>query len=301
VKPKKPGPNHCRLAVILARDASKAVIFRRGPSVWTQVILWDTYTDTFEEGQWFKGRIYTERCDLSPDGSKLVYFAAKHHAVRDSAFTAWTAVSRPPYVTALMLWSNAGTYGGGGYFENDQTIWLNIWERSPDVVNMPMPAGFTVRYPDRQRRIVGNHQYTAHGWSVVEDANPYLYAKRVPYDPEWFKYTRWYDTPITWRKDHPEGIYSLTSTELGYSGNRYGSIYARDVTLLRDDVEIELLTDEWADWDQQGRLVYVSEGKLYIGHLQGGKVIPDLLHDFNPNKVQMIQSPGWAKTWNQTP
>src|SRR5215831_4419387 len=92
----------CRLFVILAREASKAVIFRRGPSRWTQLILWDTQHDTFVYGQWFKGRIYERRCDLSPDGSKLIYFAAKWR----KPLASWTAISTPPWWTAHALWPN---------------------------------------------------------------------------------------------------------------------------------------------------------------------------------------------------
>ena len=69
-------PN-CRLFPIFAREKSVCVIFRRGPSKWTQLILWDTETDEITNGQWFKGRIYERRCDLSPDGTKLIYFAQK--------------------------------------------------------------------------------------------------------------------------------------------------------------------------------------------------------------------------------
>ena len=68
---------HCHLFAILARKANKAVILRRGPSDWVRLISWDTEHDTFELGQWFHGRIYERRCDLSPDGSKLIYFARK--------------------------------------------------------------------------------------------------------------------------------------------------------------------------------------------------------------------------------
>src|SRR5215475_10445604 len=102
-------PSHCRLAVILAREAKKGVIFRRGPSDWVQLVLWHTDTDKFEEGQWFHGRIYTERCDVSPDCAKLIYLAAKHYRWRtiDHEYsTAWTAISKPPYLTALALWPN---------------------------------------------------------------------------------------------------------------------------------------------------------------------------------------------------
>ncbi len=37
----------CRLFVFLARKARTGVILRRGPSAWTQLILWDRATDRF--------------------------------------------------------------------------------------------------------------------------------------------------------------------------------------------------------------------------------------------------------------
>ena len=64
-----------RLHAILAREAPKAVIFRRGPSGQVCTIGWDLETDTFTMGQWLKGRIYEYRSDLSPDGKLMIYFA----------------------------------------------------------------------------------------------------------------------------------------------------------------------------------------------------------------------------------
>ena len=71
------GRTSCRVFAILARNAATGVVFRRGPSKWVQLIRWNTDTDTFESGQWFHGRLYERRADLSPDGTKLIYFAAK--------------------------------------------------------------------------------------------------------------------------------------------------------------------------------------------------------------------------------
>jgi len=99
--------NTARLHVILARDASIAVILRRGPSSWVRVILWHTDTDKFENGQWLKGRIYGERCALSPDGSLFVYFASQQHKRQADYRGTWTAISKPPYLTALALWPKA--------------------------------------------------------------------------------------------------------------------------------------------------------------------------------------------------
>jgi len=73
----KKGNVPARLFMVFARNSSTAVIFRRGPSKWVQLIKWNTKTDAFEPGQWFNGRIYERRADLSPDGSLLIYFAQK--------------------------------------------------------------------------------------------------------------------------------------------------------------------------------------------------------------------------------
>ena len=109
-------PIPCRLFFILARNANTAVIFRRGPSKWVQLIRWDTERDTFEPGQWFHGRIYERRSDLLPDGTKLIYFASKFNALtlEDRDYTyAWTAISKLPYLTALALWPKGDCWHGG--------------------------------------------------------------------------------------------------------------------------------------------------------------------------------------------
>src|SRR5688500_14144217 len=117
-----------RIFGILARRQPVAVLFRRGPSRWVQLVRWDTSRDVFERGQWFHGRIYERRSDLSPDGSLLVYFAQKITArsLQDREYTyAWTAVSRPPYFTALALWPKGDCWHGGGTFGEDRDILLN--------------------------------------------------------------------------------------------------------------------------------------------------------------------------------
>src|SRR4051812_14054587 len=60
------------LFVIPARDAAVAAILRRRPTKVVQLIRWNTARDTFEQGRWFKGRVYERRCDLSPHGRRLV-------------------------------------------------------------------------------------------------------------------------------------------------------------------------------------------------------------------------------------
>src|SRR5262245_12563305 len=63
-----------RLWVLLAAREPIGVIFRRGPSKQVMLIKWNTQADTFELGQWLKGRVYERRSDVSPDGELLIYF-----------------------------------------------------------------------------------------------------------------------------------------------------------------------------------------------------------------------------------
>ena len=116
----------CQLYVLTAREAPVAVILRRGPSDWYHVIRWRTDTDRFEPGAWFHGRIYEEKCDLSPDGELLLYFALQGNW--DSAYRgSWTAISRAPWLHALGLWPQGDTYGGGGRWTGKRSAALWSW------------------------------------------------------------------------------------------------------------------------------------------------------------------------------
>jgi len=112
-----------RIKMLHARKANTSVIFRRGPSKWVQVLKWNTKTDEITEGQWFNGRIYTDKSDLSPYGNYMIYFAAKFKEEKNQ-YT-WTAISKPPYLTAIALWKKNDTFDGGGLFESTRKIYLN--------------------------------------------------------------------------------------------------------------------------------------------------------------------------------
>jgi hypothetical protein len=113
-----------RLFVIFAKREPTAVILRRGPSAWYHIIQWDTVQDTFVHGAWIKGRIYEEKCDVSPDGRLLLYFVHQGSRVRTEFTDSWTAISRMPWLQALVVWPQGTTYGGGGRFVDDSTIAL---------------------------------------------------------------------------------------------------------------------------------------------------------------------------------
>ena len=150
----------CRLSVLLARSAPHAVVLRRGPARWVQLLKWRTDCDRFEPGQWFKGRVYDRRSDLSPDGSFLIYFASKFNGrtLADREYTyAWTAVSRPPYFTALALWPKGDCWHGGGLFLGPRRIWLN---HKPEVA-IPHP-----KHRPKGLEVVPNPEAYGEDWPV---------------------------------------------------------------------------------------------------------------------------------------
>jgi hypothetical protein len=125
-------PPSPRLFIITAAAADIAVVFRRGPSSWWHLLKWDMTHDTFEPGAWLRGRIYPEKCDLSPDGALLLYFVHQGRKFGTSYTDAWTGVSRPPWLTALALWPWGTTYGGGGRFVGNRHVVLRAgWACTP--------------------------------------------------------------------------------------------------------------------------------------------------------------------------
>ena len=113
-----------KLFVIPARSEPTAVILRRGPTAWYHLIQWDMRRDRFAHGAWLKGRIYEEKCDISPDGRLFVYFVYQGSRARRKFTDSWTAISRPPWLRALVVWPQGTTYGGGGRFIDNRSLAL---------------------------------------------------------------------------------------------------------------------------------------------------------------------------------
>jgi hypothetical protein len=274
--------SHPKLFVLLARRGWVGVILRSGPATWTQVIRWNTRSDSFESGQWFHGRLYERRCDLSPSGDKLIYFVAKHHLQRvDPTYTrTWTAISRPPYLTALALWPNGGTtYHGGGLFAGEDEVLLNSlhhrWS-NPGEAAQPHPR----HVPPRHVRVS----------PIAFTSGNQLFAKRLVRDG--------------WTLVTPGDVDRDTLPDL--SGRLVREVRSRrlelafgyqqmDYTLFEKHkgrwsvVPFEHVT--WADFDQDGRLVFAMEGQLRA--LGDQKPLLDL-NDREPDRVI---APASARRW----
>lgn len=275
----------CRLSVFLAARSEIAVILRRGPSQWSQLIRWDRSRDAFVSGQWFHGRVYERRCDLSPSGRYFIYFAAKHGrrpGNGDDIGEAWTAISRPPYFTALAMWPNIGSWYGGGIFRDDDHIELDATctlkpHGTPPKSNLRIAAMQSATSPWEQRLL-------RDGWKRVERGFHPRTHMRV-------------GRREIWEKANPHSFAKLFREVNDIDFNRYGSPYFESFWLEKGDNLVTIEDATWADWDSRDRLVFVREGKLCSGKLGESNLIERELIDLNPMRPEQIKPPPWARQW----
>jgi hypothetical protein len=286
------GPVPARLFMIFARKSPTAVIFRRGPSKWVQLIKWDTNTDTFEPGQWFNGRIYERRSDLSPDGSLLIYFAQKISAQskKDTEYTyAWTAISRPPFLTALALWPKGDCWHGGGSFKNGRVVLLN---------HKPAVAKPHKKHKPHRLLVIPNPQ--------AQGEDDPIFSQRLERDGWQLKnawqvehrgYPKFSHTiqPEVREKANPSSAHVIQLTR-SIECLEYSEDFA--VRNLQQVLLTTIARASWVDWDQQGRLVIGRDGKIFAASInEGGRLAEELLVDLNPLKPMPLPTPEWATKW----
>jgi hypothetical protein len=279
----------------MARKAPVCVLFRRGPSRWTQLVKWHTDTDVFEAGNWFKGRIYEHRCDVSPNGRFLLYFACKINprTVRDpSGYTyAWTAISEPPRYTALMLWPKGDCWHGGGLFTTDRDVWLNhrpaaAKPHPSHVCSLfrvtPNPRAVGEDSPVHEMRLVRD------GWKRVAQGTFQPVGKRfeVQYEA---------NPPEIWERPGRTGM-RLRRELHGINFKAFGGPYVEHyVLVLRNGTTTPVPGATWADLDQKGKLVFARAGRLFRGWAVKGGLEEKELLDLNPNRPPARAVPAPAK------
>jgi hypothetical protein len=286
------------LYVLLAREASKGVVFRRGPSKQVCLISWNLKDDKFERGQWLKGRVYERRCDLSPDGRLLVYFAADFRRTIGS----WTAVSRPPFFTALALWPKGNCWGGGGqFFSNWQLMVNHRGDEMSLAANFSIPKWLSVsqcgEWSGRgEDDPIWSSRLQRDGWKLVAQAQRTKddYGAKVGIE---------YDPPITWEKAHPlwPDRYSLRMSILGIK-ERDGDWYIVEHSLIGEKGELSKIgRSEWAEWSSEGDLLFAQSGCLYRLRPSRRRFGPieesEQLADFNDLAFESVKPTSAAQSW----
>jgi hypothetical protein len=282
-----------RIFGIVAREASRVVLLRRGPSKHVLAITWDTIKHQFHVGQWLKGRIYEHRCDLSPSGERLVYLAANNKP----PLYAWTAVSRPPFLTALALWKNCGTWGGGGLFDHERALALNSGGRLKPEDGFHLPKGFTVKPiaswagggeddPVRTKRMLRD------GWTLDDEGSPGEYQRSGRFNWEYLRPQRWSKVRRRLR---------LERRVLGI-GEQNGPWYTTEHRVFgeNDEIVLDLGLSDWADWSRSDELLFARDGRVYRAATRKDGVLdaPEELIDLRPLRFEAVSPTAEAKTWN---
>lgn len=268
-----------RVHVILAREAKRAVVIRRGPSKSVCVLAWNRGTDEFRIGQWLRGRIYERRCDLSPDGKHFIYFAMNAKwggPVKGS----WTAISKAPYLKALALWPSGNCWNGGGLFLSDSSFWRNAYPYHDEVEivrNLPSKIRANPEFPFHE----------SYGGEC-----PGVYYIRLQRD-RWTLEGKREDEVTVFRKQLPKG-WILEKTAHATIDSPVGKgCYFDTHRLIRpeDGTVVDCPHWEWADLDGK-RLVWVEKGVLRAAGLRSTGVGPVKdLHDFNAMEFEAIPAP----------
>jgi hypothetical protein len=233
---------------------------------------------------------------LSPDGSLFIYFASKYGR---SPFATWTAISRPPYFTALALWPLGDSWSGGGLFVDAQTLLLNHYPIEP-------PEGHKVSLPPRWLKVkmyrteLGEEyesplrkRLLRDGWTILQK------EVKLP-DPHWWRFKLL--EPEIIEKRRPDGRYVLLKKYFGGGRHPDGLQYTYKFFLknIMSGQETLLEGVTWADLDHRQRLVFTkNDGCLYADELQSAEFSPRLIADLNSQCPGAVSTPEWATIWEK--
>jgi hypothetical protein len=267
-----------RLHALLARDAPVGVVFRRGPADAVCTLLWDRTNDSFQLGQWLRGRIYERRTDISPDGRHLIYFARggqRHAETRGS----WTAISRTPWLRAVTLFGKGNCWQGGGLFTSDSSYWLNGCDH------------FLVRDSEKLER---DREFRP--CAVYNGECPGIYYPRLQRDG-WSLKERLtagvFNTLAVFEKPMPNGWLLRKYAHEGDSRAAGRACYWDEHELEMPGTSLRRTFPDWEWADADGdSLVWAEHGCLKRARLTGeGIGAANTLYDFTPMQFETRVAP----------
>ncbi|MBX3747053.1 MAG: hypothetical protein KF833_17230 [Verrucomicrobiae bacterium] len=268
-----------RLHVILARDAKVAVVFRRGPSKSVCTMLWDRKRDTFRMGQWFRGRVYERRADLSADGKFLIYFAMNGRPNTETGGS-WTAISRTPWMKAIGLLGKGDCWHGGGLFTGDRQYWLNDGYGHRSIRDSSQVRRDTTYQPARsfggECLNVYYPRLLRDGWNLIEERGHRMDSATV------------FERPL----GHGWVLRKIAHEQVGAPEGK--GCYWDEHELVHNEKGAVLQHPDWEWADRDGdSVLWGNGGCLYRARINRshGVGTPKVLHDFNEMKFEAIPAP----------
>lgn len=250
------------------------------------MIRWNLKNDSFETGQWFKGRIYAELSELSDDGELLLYSARKTNAwtlkMRDGVGETWTAISRPPYFTALALWPN-GCWTGGGVFTAHRAVQLDL----------PFPIA-RPELPLQRLEVTGTPKPSCLPLSL-----------QIALGEGWQM-----EAPLTELQDYHWQLKTRQHKEAGEGAMRIlkatsmGRHYAlrQHFSISNVHGEVRLEQADLVDFDGRGRLIQGIGGRLLVCDTPTAAQLEwRELADFSQARPAPMPPKDWARDWPDQP
>ncbi len=232
------------------------VLYRRS-RLTTYVLMLD-HKDRLHKGSRFYGRLFPERCDVSPDGKLFVYFALRGRKTGESSEPAtWTAVCSPPWLKAHLFCPNGSTWGGGGLFLRDHRLVVIDTPEQPDTKEV-----------EGYRLVRDNGELSAAELDLLKQ------KVRPPNETVFAQPSGLKNAPVIVRrrKDGVASGYDMFDFELrGGGGVEFPG--AEDIILAN-----------WAGWDARGRLIAAKESTLRIYEIGGAGPLP------RPSKILDIET-----------
>lgn len=274
-----------RIYCIPATAAPVVAVFRRGPSEWWHIGRWRLDEPGLESGAWFRGHLYPRRCDLSPDGRWLWYFALDPGASWEAGET-YGAISRLPWLTALAVWPSCGTWTRGFHFVEGRRAKWEIGEPERGDVK-----ACRKRYGIRAVQPVQFAVERRRGWNEPPGAP-------APVDGDLWDQQR----NARLAKRQPNGDLELVVESVGWPGAEWGGDAIEGLKVAywlesRDDL-CPLEDVQWADWDNEGRLLVATRrGALQIQRLFGFEAEVEFERDLSFLEPDPAPAPAWARRW----
>jgi hypothetical protein len=125
------------------------------------------------------------------------------------------------------------------------------------------------------------------GWRLTQEGN-YPYRKGV-----------WHtEAKEVWERAHPTEDLTVKRTLDGIDFEAYGGPYVESFSVIHGGSEIPLEAARWADFDNQGRLLFARDGCLYASPPVGIERVERPLLDLNGNIPGRVPTPDWARHWS---
>lgn len=211
-------------------------------------------------GSRFHGKFYPDRCDLSPDGTYFLYFVmGKSQRQYDKKLYCWTGICKPPEVTADILFAHGDTWGGGGKFLDDRTIFI-----SP---GMYPDFDLTRKYQFDKYEIIFDQNIedggwtSGKGWKLSETQIDPKFGDKYPVPKSWIKTTG----KVTLIKELNYNSYLKSK-----NGQTVGSYDLHSYRIQEHNNEIKYSLNDgekiclWADIDNYGRFIVARESEVSI-------------------------------------